>query len=69
VSWGCWVCFVAVVVRESDCFVEYQSSGKRRINLDFLVVSRAGTSTVAQPVTECASWIAGRDPTLSKGAT
>lgn len=26
-------------------------------------------STVAQPVTECASWIAGRDPTLSKGAT
>lgn len=26
-------------------------------------------STVAQPVTECASWVAGRDATLSKGAT
>ena len=63
-----WV-FLRVLFQRATVFVEYQSSGKRRIKLDFLVVSRAGTSTVAQPVTECASWVAGRDPTLSKGAT
>lgn len=45
-------------------------SGKRRIEFSRLVVvALQALSTVAQPVTECASWVAGRDATLSKGAT
>ena len=47
VSWGCSGCVVAVVVPESDCFVEYQSSGKRRIK-----TGRAGVVKVKAKATD-----------------
>ena len=64
-----WVLLVLLFQR-ATVLSSINPAGSGGSNLvGWLVVSRAGTSTVAQPVTECAWWIAGRDPTLSKGAT